>query len=288
MFSISMPDRDSSALLDTAEKGGMANLKPFEADGCEGEEIFCLSVDENLEGMPAEFLFRTDDGPGFPEITLFTAKDGWLVRVKPLPNLPEASIMWIDKGFSKVRLQFLDKRDRSFALNNALMLIFAFSTARRGALEMHSSVVMNDGKGFLFLGKSGTGKSTHSSLWIRHIPGTELLNDDNPVLRLMPDGTVRVFGSPWSGKTPCYKTKDVPAHAIVSLKQAPYNKIERLSGIQSYATIMSSSSAFRPFKELADGWHSTIESIAGKVPCYQLECLPDKDAAELCCRTVNG
>lgn len=283
-----MPDRDSLASFGMTDLEGMTNLKPFEVDGGEGEEIFCLSVDENLERIPADLLFRTDDGPGFPEITLFTANDGWLVRVKPLPNLPEASIMWIDKDFSRVRLQFLDRRERNFALNNALMLIFAFSTARRGALEMHSSVVMNDGKGFLFLGKSGTGKSTHSSLWIKHIPGTELLNDDNPVLRLMPDGSVRVFGSPWSGKTPCYKAKDVPAHAIVSLKQAPYNKIERLPGIQAYASIMSSSSAFRPFKELADGWHNTIESIAGKIPCYQLECLPDKDAAELCHRTVNG
>ncbi|MBR3562642.1 MAG: hypothetical protein IKN93_02325 [Bacteroidales bacterium] len=279
VFGISVPEEDLT---------GMTNLKPFECRGGEDGLIFHLGVDKGLEGFPAKLIYRTDDGPGFPEIALFESEGGWIVRVKPLPNLPEASVMWMKQDFSEVRLQFLDEREKSFALNNALMLIFAFSTARRGALEMHSSVVMNAGKGYMFLGKSGTGKSTHSRLWMKHIPGTELLNDDNPILRLMPDGTVRVFGSPWSGKTPCYKAKDVPAGAVVSLKQAPFNRIERLSLIQAYATLMSSSSAFRPFKDLADGWHGTIEGIVEKIPCYQLECLPDREAAELCHSTVNG
>ena len=282
MFGISMPDGFSFDSL------AMTNLTPFELGSCAEEDIFCLSVEDTLPDFPEKPLYRTEDGPGFPEIALFESEGGWIVRVKPLPHLPEASVMWMKEDFSEVRLQFLNPRERHFALNNALMLAFAFSTARRGALEMHSSVVMNAGKGYMFLGRSGTGKSTHSSLWIRHIPGTELLNDDNPILRLMPDGTVRVFGSPWSGKTPCYKAKDVPAGAIVSLKQAPYNKIERLSPIQAYATLMSSSSAFRPFKALADGWHDTMEKIAGKVPVFQLECLPDREAAELCHSTVNG
>ena len=285
MFGISMPDGDPFGLTG---KDGLANLKPFECNGGGADEIFRLTVADGLEALPAKPIYRTDDGPGFPEIALFESEGGWIARVKPLPHLPEASIMWMSRDFSEIRLQFLDARERNFALNNALMLAFAFATARRGALEMHSSVVMNGGKGYLFLGRSGTGKSTHSQLWIKHIPGTELLNDDNPILRLMPDGSVRVFGSPWSGKTPCYKAKDVPAGAIVSLRQAPYNKIERLPGIKAYATLMSSASAFRPFSELADGWHRNIEGIVGRIPCYQLDCLPDREAAERCYGTVNG
>ncbi|MBO6066250.1 MAG: transposase, partial [Lachnospiraceae bacterium] len=84
-------------------------------------------------------------------------------------------------------------------------------------LLMHASVTMHAGKGYLFLGKSGTGKSTHSQLWINNIEGCELLNDDNPVLRVEDDGSVRVYGSPWSGKTPCYRNLDVPVGAIVDL-----------------------------------------------------------------------
>ena len=104
----------------------------------------------------------------------------------------------------------------------------------------------------------------------------------------MPDGTARVYGSPWSGKTPCYKNMEVPAGAVVRIRQAPYNKIERLSGIQAYASLMASASSFRPFKELAEGWHRTLEGLVAVLPCYVLDCLPDQAAAELCYKTVHG
>ena len=266
----------------------MRNLSPFKAEDAGGEHIFDLKVTDSLPVDEVHFIFRTDDGPGFPEISIYSAADGWLMRVKPLPNLPEASEMLVKGDFSEARLHILRAQERNFAINNALMLMFAFSTACRGALEMHSSVVMNDGKGYMFLGKSGTGKSTHSRLWMENIPDTVLLNDDNPVLRLMPDGTARVYGSPWSGKTPCYKAEDVPAGAVVQLRQAPFNKIERMQHLQAYATLMSSASSFRPFSALADGWHRTLEGLVGILPCYVLDCLPDAAAAELCYGTIHG
>jgi hypothetical protein len=74
----------------------------------------------------------------------------------------------------------------------------------------------------------------------------------------------------------------------VRLTQAPYNAIERLTGVKAYASLMASASSFRPFSELANHWHNTLEAMAMKVPCYQLECLPDRDAALLCYNTVNG
>ena len=263
------------------------NMKPFRVAECCGDPIFSLKIVDRLPQTAGDLIYKTPEISGLPVISLHHAAEGYIFECQPFPGKPTAGKMFADAAFKNASLQLTSTSDL-FAFNNAMMLMFNFSTARLGALEMHSSVVMNAGKGYMFLGRSGTGKSTHSSLWIRHIPGTELLNDDNPILRLMPDGAVRVFGSPWSGKTPCYKAKDVPAGAIVSLKQAPYNKIERLSPIQAYATLMSSSSAFRPFKALADGWHDTMEKIAGKVPVFQLECLPDREAAELCHSTVNG
>ena len=281
-FGIEVPE--SEALLDS-----MSNLTPFICDSPQEDHIFDLKVVESVPDSGAELIFRSDDGPGFPEISLFKAEDGWIVRVRPLPQLPEASVTHIDADFSKAELQFLDPKEHVFAMNNTLMLMFAFSTACRGALEMHSSVVMNASKGYMFLGKSGTGKSTHSKLWIKNIPGTELLNDDNPILRLMPDGSARVFGSPWSGKTPCYKNKDVPVGAIVRIRQAPVNKIERLGAIQAYATLMSSASSFRPFQKLAEGWHRTLEGLVAVTPCYILDCLPDDAAAVVCHNAVaNG
>ena len=99
----------------------------------------------------------------------------------------------------------------------------------------------------------------------------------------------RVYGSPWSGKTPCYKAQDVPVGAVVRIRQAPFNKIERLPIVQAYASLMASASGFRPFKNLSDGWHQTLEGLTQVVPCYVLDCLPDQAAAQLCHNTVaNG
>ena len=264
----------------------MGNMAPFRTAE-EGTPLLTLQVVETLPEVAWEPLFQTEDGPGFPEISIDVNPGGYRFRFRPVPGRPVAGTLVTERDFRQGQL-LLEGTDNVFAVNNALMLLFAFASAREGALEMHASVVMNAGKGYLFLGRSGTGKSTHSSLWLKHIPGTELLNDDNPVLRLEKDGTVRVYGTPWSGKTPCYKAQDVPVGAVVRIRQAPENRIQPLSGVQAYASLMASASAFRPFKELADGWHRTLETLVGKVPCYVLDCLPDQAAAELCYRTVHG
>lgn len=264
----------------------MGNMKPFEAEGQDGP-LFELDQVETVAAPEGESLFCTQDGPEFPEIAIRTVPEGHLFRMRPLPGKPVAVELQVNEDFTKACMK-LSGTDDVFGLNNSLMLLYAFASARSGALEMHSSVVMHDGKGYLFLGKSGTGKSTHSRLWLKNIPDTELLNDDNPVLRLMPDGSARVFGSPWSGKTPCYKAQDVPVGAIVRIEQAPQNAIRRLNPLEAYASVMASASAFRPFKELSDGWHRTLESLAAIVPCYTLRCLPDDAAALLCHKTVHG
>lgn len=165
--------------------------------------------------------------------------------------------------------------------------MFAFATECKNTLMIHSSVTVKDGKGYLFMGRSGTGKSTHSQLWINNLEGCELLNDDNPVLRVEENGETRVCGSPWSGKTPCYRNLDYPVGAIVDLHQAKVNKIRRLSIAEAYATMFTSSSGIRFLKELADGMHTTTEKIVCSVPCYSLDCLPNAEAAFLCYKTVT-
>ena len=179
------------------------------------------------------------------------------------------------------------ENNRLFGVNNALMVLFALATADKQTALFHSSVVCYEGRGYMFLGKSGTGKSTHSSLWLRYIAGTSLVNDDNPVVRVLPNGA-RVFGSPWSGKTPCYRQVSYPLGGIVQLSQAPHNKIRRLNGIEAYASLVPSISGKRWDKAVADGLHETENALAKQVPVWHLECLPDEDAAQLCNQTIAG
>lgn len=186
-----------------------------------------------------------------------------------------------------------DLRLQKFALNNALMVLYALATAGLGTALFHSAVVSYKGRGYMFLGKSGTGKSTHARLWLKHIDGSELMNDDNPVVRFFddgPDGAPRavVYGSPWSGKTPCYRNVQAPVGGIVLLSQAPYNKIVRLKGVQAYAALVTSISGKRWDKSVADGLHATENALAKNVPVWHLECLPDEAAAKLCNENVSG
>ncbi len=172
-----------------------------------------------------------------------------------------------------------------FGVNNALMVMYALATARHQTALFHSSVVSYEGRGYMFLGKSGTGKSTHSSLWLRYIKDTKLVNDDNPVVRRMPDGFY-VFGSPWSGKTPCYRNVRYPIGGIVQLSQAPYNKIRRLHALEAYAALVPSISGKRWDKQVAEGLHETENMMAGQVAVWHLECLPDEEAAQVCNQAV--
>ena len=184
-----------------------------------------------------------------------------------------------------------DLRLQKFALNNSLMVLYALATAGLGTALFHSAVVSYKGRGYMFLGKSGTGKSTHARLWLKHIEGSELMNDDNPVVRFFDDGGggeshAVVYGSPWSGKTPCYRNVQAPVGGIVLLSQAPYNKIVRLKGVQAYAALVTSISGKRWDKSVADGLHATENALAKNVPVWHLECLPDEGAARLCSNNV--
>lgn len=192
------------------------------------------------------------------------------------------SVMIVDKDNHQAKVCV--KENWSFGVNNAIMVMYALATANSQTALFHSSVVSYQGKAYMFLGHSGTGKSTHSSLWLKYIEGTELVNDDNPVVRII-DGVARVYGSPWSGKTPCYRNVVYPVGGIVKLDQAPYNEIKRLKGVRAYAAVVPSISGKRWDKRLAEGLHETENLLAQYVPVWHLDCLPDEAAARLSCNT---
>ncbi len=184
------------------------------------------------------------------------------------------------------RAEVFAERNNPFGINNALMVMYALATADKHTALFHSSVVSYKGRAYMFLGKSGTGKSTHSSLWLKYIEGTELVNDDNPVVRYLDDGSIYVYGSPWSGKTPCYRNVSYPLGAIVDLSQAPKNVIRRFRPIEAYAALIASISGKRWDSKLAEGLHETENLLATNASVWHLDCLPDEEAAQLCCGSV--
>ncbi len=169
-----------------------------------------------------------------------------------------------------------------------IWVMFGVVMAPMGGVAIHSSCITCDGAAILFLGESGTGKSTHTRLWRENITGARLLNDDSPIVRVV-DGVARVYGSPWSGKTPCYKNEDYPIAGFCRLAQAPYNKIQRLPTILAIGALLPSCPPlFAHDERLQDMMCATIGKVISKTPLYRLECLPNAAAAELSRTTILG
>jgi len=277
-FSVIMPDHHEAWQM-------MQNYDPFltdEVDDC----IFIAQWSDFIpEVSDSKLVIESCAGEGFPRAALYDLNDRWEITLGIGPKGPVSLYLLTDKQFTNA--SFHIAFNTKFSLNNTLMMMFAHSTARKYTMLMHASVTMHEGKGYLFLGKSGTGKSTHSQLWIDNIDHCELLNDDNPVIKVEKDGTVRVYGTPWSGKTPCYRNLNVPVGAIVDLHQAKVNAIRRQTLPEAYGSILKSMSGARFIKEHADGYHATQQKLLAVVPCYSLDCLPDADAAWLCHNTVT-
>lgn len=186
---------------------------------------------------------------------------------------------------NKIALVAEDDPGRVFGLNNALMLCYSFASAPFGTLLMHSSVVKWNNRGYLFLGTSGTGKSTHSQLWLRHIERVDLINDDNPVVRVV-DGLPHVYGSPWSGKTPCYRNMEATVGAFVQLSQYGQNIMCRMGVLESLSSLLQSISTMKWDVRLYGAHVDTLKKIIGSTKFFHLKCLPDRDAALLCQKMV--
>lgn len=268
-----------SLSADIEDFGLMENYEPFLVDGApDAEQIsFDLSIEEG-------------HSPAYTEELRQVEEDQTIICGKTSDGSPLYAFQWCDKtagwlicsaDYRAGRL-ITTGRYKKLAIDNALMVMYALATADRDTVLFHAAVVSHQGKGYMFIAPSGTGKSTHAQLWMRHIADTELVNDDNPVVRIGEEGEAMVYGSPWSGKTPCYRSVGYPLGGIVKLSRAPFNKICRLNGLQGYAALMASISGKRWDKRIADGLHATENRLAGNIPIWHMQCLPDKEAAEVC------
>lgn len=272
-----------SLTAETEDFGLMENYEPFVCQEMEADEcVFSLTVQDGGPVCYAEELRQEEEGQ---EIICGKTADGDSVFEFCWQRKTAGWLVCSDHYHAGSL--FVTNSSRKMAIDNALMVLYALATAARGTVLFHSAIVSYEGQGYMFLGKSGTGKSTHARLWLRYINNSELVNDDNPVVRIFPDGTACVYGSPWSGKTPCYRNVSVPLGAIVLLSQAPYNKIRRLKGIEAYASLVPSISGKRWDVQIADGLHQTENALAQTIPVWHLECLPDEEAARVCSEAVT-
>ena len=155
-----------------------------------------------------------------------------------------------------------------------------------GAISLHSSFITHRGQAILFSAPSGTGKSTQAALWEQHAHA-EQINGDRSVIRCV-DGVWTAFGFPFAGSSGIYKNKSAPIRAIVVLRQAKDNTIERLGASEAFRLLYSETAIQRWNTQGHAAAVDLLIRLSAAVPVYRLCCTPDARAVELLQQTLSS
>ena len=160
---------------------------------------------------------------------------------------------------------------------------------------IHGSAVAADGEAYMFIAKSGTGKSTHARLW-RQLLGDRaiMINDDKPLVRIAPEKstegsnreyTATVFGTPWCGKHNLNTNTSVPLKAICILERGRENRIREITKKEAIVPLLGQ--IYRPADP--EAMKKTLE-LTDKlnVGFYRLACNMELQAAETSYSAMSG
>ena len=262
------------------------SFAPFRLQDEPAELLFTMLVDDNRDWpQQCDEIGQFDCG-GCNHGVYRTDNGGYLYAIHDIHDVL-CSRMQSNADFSECSVSLYGKTwvQRNYGLNNALMMAYAFASACSATMLMHASVIRQGGKGYLMTAPSGTGKSTHTRLWYDNIPGCDLMNDDNPVVRIV-DGQAVVYGSPWSGKTRCYRNIQAPVGGIVRIQQRPENTIRRLNPVEAFCNLLPAMSNMKWDKRVYNGICDGIGQLIQLVGVHELGCLPNAEAAILCHDTI--
>ena len=178
----------------------------------------------------------------------------------------------------------LSKDDCEYMYTGA---VFYRSLLQHEGFLLHSSAVVVDGKAYLFSAPCGTGKSTHTKLWLEVFGDRAyILNDDKPALRLE-NGTWYAYGTPWSGKHDLSTNSRVPVAGICFLQRGSENVIRPFAGSKAVFAFLEQT-ARPPETALRTCLMDLMGKLMESVPVWQLECNMDPQAAVVSYEAMSG
>lgn len=199
-------------------------------------EVVCNLTEEKISVPKGQKLTQRDETNWY-----LIDKGVYSISFYDRDNDCISAVMTYDNENRKASVTLLDVKklygvDTTVFLYNVLERMFGISLVFNGGFAVHASSVVYDGYGLAFSAESGTGKSTHTDLWLKEYPGTYILNDDAPVFRKT-DGIWYMYGSPWAGTTGINCNVKVCAKALVFLERSVYNTIRDCSSFEAIKRI---------------------------------------------------
>lgn len=156
---------------------------------------------------------------------------------------------------------------------------------RRQMIQLHCATIDDQGRGVLFLGPSGIGKTTQAERWAE-FRGASIINGDVGFVQRTEREYI-AWGTPWHGSSPYCLNASVPVKALVVLKQAPENKLRELTGFEKVAEV--SGSVFYP-TWLEDGMElctDTLNHLLTDLPVYRLDNRADRESVEILAKELD-
>lgn len=162
---------------------------------------------------------------------------------------------------------------------HAIRPAFLYLAQKRGMFAMHSASIVYKGKAWLFSGRSGMGKSTHTALWNK-LYGTHIANGDLNLITISGGGAV-VHGIPWCGTSNIFDTNTYPLGGIVLLGRGDSDTVETLSDHEKALLVMQRliSPAWTD-EQLSQNIDFSTE-LTGLIPVCRLKCTKNPSAAKI-------
>lgn len=147
-------------------------------------------------------------------------------------------------------------------------------------LLVHGSTVVLDGKAYLFTAPSGTGKSTHTQLWLQVFgESARILNDDKPLL-FIADDKIWIYGTPWDGKHRRSYNGRAPLQSICFLEQGSKNTASLLPESITFERLLTQT--YRPLQSVEQLKKTlSLLQIVSQLPIYHLTCTISTEAVDV-------
>ena len=158
---------------------------------------------------------------------------------------------------------------------------------KHGVILIHSAVVTVDGEAYVFMAKSGVGKSTHIGLWQKVFGDRAVvLNGDKPYFTYE-NGTLTAHGTPWRGKEFLGSNMKAPVRGICILHRGVENEIMPATSSDAVGQIFHQVLLPRDGDDLAV-LMGMLDKIIKNVPIYNLYCNMEDDAARVAYNGMKG
>jgi hypothetical protein len=249
-------------------------VRTFVVDGGEADTCVRARWQDSIDAAPGEKLF--DAGPLWQ---LYRQNGDYVFRFTspafgPLPYKSARFSADFTSGEVSLRAGCFRRGEPLYPLEYPLdELLMVNLLANQRGVEVHACGVRDsDGRGYLFLGESGAGKTTMARLWS---PNAVVLSDDRIILRFL-DGRLWMYGTPWHGEAELAASVRTPLTGVYFLQRGRKNEIVPLRQAGIVARFLAC--CFMPFhsRSAVDFTLGFLQRAANSVPCSELRVVPDE------------